>query len=91
MMVKQTRHIFKVGDIDAVRIQCSSTGCRSEWIVPLGNVNIPLECPSCESRWTPKSNRSTKAEAVLKALAAIVDYPDDHIELRFEIDGEDTP
>ena len=89
MMVKQTRHIFEFKDILTVRIQCASEDCQSEYVLPLGNIGIPLTCPSCETGWMPRNGSSLNTERLLRALKSILQFPDQTINLRFEINGED--
>ncbi len=91
MVMKQTRHIFDLGDINAVRIQCNGDDCHSEWIIPLGKIAIPSECPSCELRWTLRNGHSTNTERFLRALGEVLKFPDQQIAIRFEIDGEEKP
>ena len=88
-MVKETRIIFDLGDIKAVRIECNS--CHGELVLTLDKPEIPVCCPlpHCGKRWAPQGSTSSKSAGVLTALRALLHYPDESMTFRFEIDGEE--
>ena len=91
-LVKQTRHIFDLSDIKAVRFQCS--GCGGELVQTLGDAAIPTNCssPGCTERWAPENVDTVSHNAALISHAnRLVVNPNQQYTIRFEIDGEDQP
>ena len=85
-MVKETRHIFDLTDIKAVRLQCNK--CQVELVQRLEKSQISLECPTCETRWLPQSGTSDISNLIHYAKR-IVQYGNEPLTIRFEIDGEE--
>ena len=51
-MVKETRIIFEVKDLTALRYQCGNKDCSQEMLLRLDNGgSIPYQCPSCKRQW----------------------------------------
>lgn len=94
MMVKQTRIVFDLTDVKAIRFHCNV--CGSEFV--LGSLtdpksSIPEWCPdsSCGQRWENPNDRSDNY-ALLRAVKALLDPlrdPTLPMTVRFEVDGED--
>ena len=88
-MVKETRHIFDLTDIKAVRLQCNS--CKKEFVQSLVDNTIPDYCPSpkCDRRW--ENAQKTDNYHLLRAARAILFDPTSlPMTIRFEIDGEEN-
>ena len=84
MMVKQTRHIFEVGDILAIMVECKN--CANEITLRLhSDKTIPDDCPMCKcSKWIVR----THADRLVKALRDAYEAgPNVGTIIRFEIDG----
>ncbi len=95
MMVKQTRHIFEVGDILEIRIRCSECGAEITKPRYKSSTAFPMKCPHCLNDWwdeisTPVTVEATKAVLVsLERLRLSLEREDcTPITIRFEIDGE---
>ena len=86
-MVKQTRIIFKVPDILAVRVECGH--CGNEVSLRLdSDKTLPMDCPMCTcSKWLLGTNAPRIIEALRYALGA---EPGAQVTVRFEIDGEEA-
>ncbi len=86
MMVKQTKHLFQVRDIRAVRVECKK--CSNEIILRLcTEQTIPDECPMCRcSNWILGTYADDIVRQLRKALGA-----DERVNstIRFEVDGEE--
>ena len=55
-MVKETRILFGIDDIVALRIGCSK--CKGEIVIKLDSgVRIPEVCPQCDERWSDGRSR----------------------------------
>ena len=48
-MVKETRIIFEVGDVRAVRIECAE--CGGETLYTIGKQDRPNRCAACGYQW----------------------------------------
>ena len=91
-MVKQTRQIFELTDIKAVRFKCN--GCEGEFVQELKKGLIPEMCPNpiCDQIWE-KPNDTTDNYWLIRAAKSILSPAKDRpppMTIRFEIDGEDT-
>ena len=90
-MVKQTRHIFDLRDILAVRLRCNH--CGGEVSQTPAAMKVAMNCPLCHEEWaSPDPNgyrdRNHDFVEVMKALLKQGDQP---MTIRFEINGEDAP
>ena len=88
-MVKETRQIFEVGDIKALGFQCRK--CLGEFVVKVSDAAIPIHCPkpNCGERWTADGSTNSRPAGVVEALRKLLDFPDQLVALRFEIDGRE--
>ena len=88
MMVKQTRHIFDLSDILAVRLQCK---CGRELVQPLEEADLPMACPAplCNERWVPDQSNTSDTAGLLSYVRKVLKRGDDRVTVRFEIDGEE--
>ena len=87
MLVKQTRVIFEVKDVLAIRVECKN--CANEIALRLNSdKSIPDDCPMCRcSQWIV----GTYADRLIKTLRdAYGADPKVRTIIRFEIDGEEA-
>ncbi len=90
-MVKQTRHIFDLADVKAVRLQCNQ--CKGEVVQSAPVYKYPLRCPLCSCEWVrelpagvphPDPNQD-----LARAIIAVLQANGLPATTRFEIDGEE--
>ena len=58
-MVKQTRHIFDLTDVKAIRLRCGH--CEKEAVQSIQTAEVPKRCPFCCEEWesdVPNATRS---------------------------------
>ena len=71
-MVKETRIIFEVGDLVALRYQCGGEACNQEMLFRLDNGgSLPFQCPSCGRQWHnpgPQANPNPYLLELLRLL-----------------------
>ena len=83
-MVKETRQIFSVADIKAIRLQCKK--CQTEVVVPPKAFYVNLQCPQCGQEWQGLMNHTDLNGLLLNAIKGIIETPPTLMEVRFEID-----
>ena len=82
-MVKETRQIFSVADIKAIRLQCKK--CQTEVVLsPLSSCMD--RCPYCSQVWHGQRGRDDPNDLLLNAIKEIVEQPPELVTIRFEID-----
>ena len=89
MMVKQTRVIFDLTDLQALRLQCGA--CRREVVQAIGATEIPKRCPLCGEDWevdNPNGYRGPNYQLV-RAMQMILATDTPRLTIRFEIDGNE--
>ncbi len=71
-MTKETRTVFGLEDIAAVRFRCA--GCGKELSLALGGTEaLPGECPSCRSPWKPPRADAPKVvQDFLKSMRTLL-------------------
>ena len=87
-MVKETRHIFDLSDIESIRLQC--THCKREVIQSIGSAEVPKVCPMCQEEWEcnlPGDARGHRYH-LLRYMKEILKDKSPPMTIRFEIDGE---
>ena len=85
-VMKETRQIFSVADIKAIRLKCSGKDCQAE--VVLSPVFPYVErCPQCGQAWRGQRNRHDANDLLLNAIKEIIEQPPELVTIRFEIDG----
>ena len=93
-VVKETRHIFSLGDIRFVRIVCSKCDGEIARLLTQSSNMLPEKCPNCLEEWWDKNYKPRAVEATTDALKAIhrlmkvLDVENGPITVRFEIDGD---
>lgn len=91
-MTQETRIIFELTDIKAVRHQCPK--CQGELVHQIGELDplkdFPKQCPLCRAMWGDYENPLFERYcSFLDALKKITEIPNPAIRLRFEIDWEE--
>ena len=84
-MVKQTRIIFELGDIVAIRIQC--TECKGEILIRLDadHHHVPERCPHCDDPW----RTLTHIQSAITQLRNALKYEQDNsVKMRIELDAD---
>ena len=89
-VVKETLHIFDVGDIRNLRVVCGK--CGAEMLFPPDqNRQIPTKCPNCPSEWVDELASKNPAwdgvVSILQTVAYLSKLEKPRVILRFEIDG----
>ena len=84
-MVKETRQIFSVADIKAIRLQYKK--CQTEVVVPPRAPYVNLRCPQCHQEWQGLTNHMDANGLLLSAIKEIIETPPTLMAVRFEIDG----
>ena len=73
-MVKETRYIFDLSDLDALRFRCGGETCNHEVVMLLNNGgDLPFQCPSCGKQWYtpgPGNNLSAHLLELLRKLSS---------------------
>ena len=85
-VVKETRQIFSIADIKAIRLQCKK--CQAEVVVPPQAPYVNFRCPQCHQEWQGLTNHTDANGLLLGAIRAIIETPPTLMAVRFEIDGE---
>ena len=86
-MVKQTRHIFDLSDIKAVRFQCRH--CEGEVVHAISNYKIPDSCPLCGQSWEKRDNGLGPNHLLMRGIQDVLRSDNLPMTVRFEIDGEE--
>ena len=84
-MVKQTRIIFEIGDILAIRIQGKC--CDGEILIKLGadHYHVPERCPHCDDPW----RTLTHIQSAITQLRNALKYEkDSSVKMRLELDAD---
>ena len=90
-MVKETRHIFELSDIKAIRLKCSH--CKREAVQSFEDTEVPKRCPFCHEDWEiegPSGQRGMTYHAI-RDLKNLLIQEGNLVTIRFEIEGEAEP
>ena len=90
-MVKETRQIFDLSDVKAIRLRCEY--CKAEVVQEILAYKIPGDCPLCGHRWeTPRPDGSMGPNRLLvRAIQDILRTEYLPVTVRFEIEGGEIP
>ena len=89
-MAKQTRYLFDLSDIRAIRLHCNS--CEGEAVQSVEGTKFPGTCPLCLEDWEINSPNGVGRDnwqlvRTMKVLVnAVAQNP--KMTIRFEIDGD---
>ncbi|MDE3268224.1 MAG: hypothetical protein OYI31_07250 [Chloroflexota bacterium] len=87
-VVKMTRHVFQLADIQALRLHC--THCGGEFVHPIKAMEVPKQCPSCHTAWEddfPNGNRGDNW-LMVRAMKGLLKEDSPRMTIRFEIDAD---
>ena len=90
-MVKQTRHIFDLSDVKALRLRCGH--CGREAVQSIETTEVPKTCPFCNDEWEvdlPQGGRGWNYALVMD-MRRVLKECTQKMTIRFEIDGEEKP
>ena len=85
-VMKETRQIFSVADIKAIRLKCNVKDCKAEVVVSPVFPYVD-RCPQCGQAWRDPRNRQDTNDLLLNAIKEIIETPPTLMAIRFEIDG----
>ena len=85
-VVKETRQIFSVADIKAIRLKCNGKDCKAEVVISPVFPYVD-RCPQCGQAWREPRNHQNANDFLLNAIKEIVEQPPELMTIRFEIDG----
>ena len=89
-MVKETRHIFDLSDVKALRLRCEC--CGREAVQSIQKTEVKKRCPFCNQDWEnemPGATRGTNYNLV-RNIQILLKTDTPRMTVRFEIDGEDS-
>ena len=87
-VAKETRHVFDLCDIRAIRLHCNQ--CGREAVQPIKQTEVPKKCPLCHEDWEvdyPAGNRGHNWQ-MIHAMQGLVKADSPRMTIRFEIDAE---
>ena len=84
-MVKQTRQIFDLSDIEAFRFQCRH--CKNEVVQTKTNYKTPDNCPLCDESWEKRDNGLGPNHLLMRGIKDVLQSENLPMTVRFEIDG----
>lgn len=86
-MVKETRIVFGLNDIKALRYQCGR--CKGEVLQALGrDEDVPRSCPLCPAVWVHGETDGVNY-ALVAALRRVLSQEGDlPMNIRLELDGQ---
>ena len=86
-MVKETRIIFEIQDVQGVRVRCSH--CKAAIVLHLADSHaIPDACPSCLKDWRQTRDNRYAASRLLSAMRDVLREQDAPMKVLLELDGE---
>ena len=89
-MVKQTRHIFDLSDVKAIRFQCANPNCKSEVVQSILKYKMPSDCPLCGAGWEDSVGDAMGPNSLLtRAIQDILRSSNLPMTVRFEINGDE--
>lgn len=83
-MTKETRLIFDLSDISAIKLVCANEDCGSELTLPPNLwYKLPKQCPHCDDSWDHGTLR--ECAVLTTAISRILKHVGAPVELRFEM------
>ena len=87
-VVKETRHIFDLGDIKAIRLKC--TNCKREAVQSVKTTEVLKQCPFCKTEWEvdlPQGARGLNYHLV-RNMQELLKQENLPMTIHFELDGD---
>ena len=89
-MVKQTRHIFDLSDVKAIRFQCANPNCKGEVVQSMLKYKMPDDCPLCGAGWTDNADGAMGPNRLLaRSIQDVLRSDNLPMTVRFEINGDE--
>ena len=88
-MVKETLHIFDLGDIKALRFHCNH--CQGEVVQSILAYKMPKKCPLCSEEWEeqrPPASPMGASSLLARAIQDLLQMKGLPMTIRFEIDAD---
>ena len=87
-MTKETRIVFGIEDLTAVRIECAECGGEAVHRLEGRYMPVPDACPWCNRQWRhPPQPGEDLVRMFLELLRSLPEQRDPSVLLRFELDG----
>ena len=88
-MVKETRQVFDLSDIKAIRFQCGH--CKREVVQPLDTAEVTKKCPICKEEWEANLPGEARGPnyALIRYMKELVRIDSPKMTVRFEIEGDE--
>ena len=89
MVVKQTRIIFDLNEVSAVRLHCEH--CHGDAVQAIKATIVPKQCPLCHEDWEvdlPQGGRGDNY-ALVRNMQRLIKADTPKMTIRFEIEGEE--
>ncbi len=88
-VMKESKIVFGLDDIQAVRYRCGWDDCKAEVVRPLNECTKPIKmCPSCNRNWT-NGEAYSETHELLQAMQTVLVQRRNPVRLRFELDGKE--
>ena len=87
-MAKETRHVFELCDIRAIRLHCNR--CDREAVQPIKQTEVPKQCPLCGAEWELDFADGLRGDnwRMIHAMRSLVKAESPSMTVRFEIEAE---
>ena len=86
-MVKETRIIFSLEDLTAVRARCGD--CGGEVVYPCDwSIPFPEACPLCRRPWTRRRGEESIEGDFLRTLRLLLCHENEAVKLRLEMPSQ---
>ena len=87
-MVKQTRIIFDLHDVVAVRFKCNT--CRKMVVQDIGDLSdLDQTCPLCRCPWSHSQTNGANYK-LIKAIKSVLALEGSPVTVQFELEGKTT-
>ena len=88
-VVKETLHIFDLGDLKAIRFHCNH--CQGEVVQSIMAYKMPKKCPLCAEEWEEPQMQSEPMgpnRLLTRAIQDVLRMEGLPMTIRFEINGD---
>ena len=87
-MVKETRHVFDLKDITAIRLHCEH--CGRDAVQSIARTDVSKQCPFCHQDWEADYTGGNRGDnwQIVRAMQRLLKTESPSMTLRFEIETE---
>ena len=87
-VAKETRHVFELCDIKAIRLHCNR--CDREAVQSIKQTEVPKQCPLCGAQWEVEHAAGNRGDnwQMIHAMQGLVKAESPSMTVRFEIEAE---